>query len=97
MGARPGEKVHEELVTHGEDLLSTNIDKIGLLHDDHSHPGGEHFEKNLAKLEKHALKRNSDETVRLLWEMIQVDQENAGVKKLKSGKLKAEMGTTNLR
>ena len=77
MGARPGEKVHEELVTYGEDLLTTSVDKISLLRKDHNHPGGEHFEKNLTKLGKHALKRNTEETVQSLWSIIQADQENA--------------------
>jgi len=77
-GARPGEKIHEELITYGEGLLPTEVDKISLLRKDHNHPGGALFEKNLAKLEKFALRRNSDETVSLLWEIIEADQKSAG-------------------
>ena len=31
IGARPGEKIHEELITYGEDLLPTSVKKIKLL------------------------------------------------------------------
>ena len=76
-GARPGEKTHEELVTYGEDLLPTDVDKIGLLRKNSHHPGGAHFEKHLEKLEKLALKRKNEETVRCLWEILEADQESA--------------------
>lgn len=76
-GARPGEKIHEELVTYGEDLLPTKIDKIGLLRKDHHDPGGDGFDKHLARLEKSALKRKKEETITYLWEMIQADQKSA--------------------
>ena len=77
-GARPGEKIHEELVTYGEDLLPTSVDKIGLLRKDHNHPGGGRFEKNLVRLEKAATKRDRIETVDYLWKIITEDQESAG-------------------
>jgi len=76
-GARPGEKMHEELITYGENLIPTEIEKIGLLRKNHSRPGGEHFAKNLSRLEKLAFKRDDEQTVHCLWEIIQEDQESA--------------------
>jgi len=76
-GARPGEKIHEELITYGEDLIETDIDKISLLRKDHALPGGEDFDRELRRMEKSAAKRDGDEAVRHLWEIIQADQENA--------------------
>jgi FlaA1/EpsC-like NDP-sugar epimerase len=78
MGARPGEKTHEELVTYGEDLMETDVDKISLLRKNNHRPGGDHFDRHLEKLEKLALKRKNEETVRCLWEIIEADQESAG-------------------
>ena len=79
-GARPGEKTHEELVTYGEDLLETNIDKISLLRKDHRLPGGKDFDRNLKKMEKLALERKSEDAVQCLWNIIESDYENAGAK-----------------
>jgi len=76
IGARPGEKTHEELVTYGESLLTTKVDKISLLRKDHDLPGGEHFEEDLVRLEKLALERDNGQTVRCLWGIIQTDQNN---------------------
>ena len=77
MGARPGEKTHEELVTYGEDLLPTDVDKISLLRKNGQLPGGQHFEKNLTRIEKAALGRKREEAVKCLWEIIEADQESA--------------------
>ncbi len=74
-GARPGEKTHEELVTYGENLTKTSVDKIGRLNKNHDLVGGPGFEKNLARLLELAMKRDSAGTVELLWEMIQADQQ----------------------
>ncbi len=79
MGARPGEKTHEELVTYGEDLLTTDVDKISLLRKNGHRPGGNRFDRHLEKLEKLAHKRKDEETVRCLWDIIEADQESAGV------------------
>ena len=76
IGARPGEKTHEELITYGEDLRETSVDKISLLRKDHTLPGGDDFDANLKKLEKMALERNNKEAVKYLWQIIEDDQQN---------------------
>ncbi len=80
IGARPGEKTHEELVTYGEDLLETSVDKIRLLRKDHTLPGGDNFDNNLGKMTKMAIERNSKESVQCLWNIIEADQDSAVAK-----------------
>ena len=77
IGARPGEKIHEELITYGEDLLPTSIKKIKLLRKTGNAPGGDGFENNLRKLEELGLKRKDEEVKQLLWQMIAEDQSSA--------------------
>ena len=77
IGARPGEKIHEELITYGEDLLPTSVKKIKLLRKTGNAPGGDGFENNLRKLEELGLKRKDEEVKQLLWQMIAEDQSSA--------------------
>ncbi|MBT3191827.1 MAG: hypothetical protein HN341_04665, partial [Verrucomicrobia bacterium] len=63
--------------TYGEDLVRTDIDKISLLRTDRSLPGGEDFDRPLAEMERAAVARDSDETVRCIWELIEADQRSA--------------------
>lgn len=77
IGARPGEKTHEELITYGENLMDTSVDKISLLHKNHSLPGGDDFDLNLGKMEDAALQRNTADAVKYLWRIIEADQSNA--------------------
>ncbi len=77
IGARPGEKTHEELVTYGEDLLATNVDKIRLLRKTNRLPGGDLFDENLEKMKQAALGRNTEEAVQFLWKIITDDQDSA--------------------
>jgi hypothetical protein len=58
--------------------METDVDKISLLRKNNHRPGGDHFDRHLEKLEKLALKRKNEETVRCLWEIIEADQESAG-------------------
>ncbi|OUU06909.1 MAG: hypothetical protein CBC00_10120 [Verrucomicrobia bacterium TMED40] len=74
IGARPGEKIHEELITYGEDLLPTNIKKIKLLRKTGDVPGGDAFEDNLKTLEELGLNRQDEDVKTLLWHMMQEDQ-----------------------
>lgn len=76
IGARPGEKIHEELVTYGENLLKTSVDKISLLRKDHNLPGGDSFDSNLEIMKKMAIDRKSKEAVQYLWQIIEADQQN---------------------
>ena len=76
-GTRPGEKLHEELVAYGEGLDRTRIDHVRVLRKNHHAPGGEHFEKNLARLEELAMERDAEATVGFLWEMLRADADSA--------------------
>jgi len=77
IGARPGEKTHEELVTYGEDLLETGVDKISLLRKDHSLPGGNNFDDKLEQLKTLARERDCEAAVQCLWDIIDSDHKNA--------------------
>jgi FlaA1/EpsC-like NDP-sugar epimerase len=77
MGPRPGEKTHEELVTYGEQLLTTSIDKISLLCKEDMIPGGKDFETNLKRLKKMAIDRRRKETLKYIWDIIEADRKNA--------------------
>jgi FlaA1/EpsC-like NDP-sugar epimerase len=76
-GVRPGEKLHEELVTYGEALEPTQVDKISVLRKGEYAPGGPLFDQNLDRLIAAALARDQEKTLRLLSEIIRADEESA--------------------
>jgi O-antigen biosynthesis protein WbqV len=76
-GVRPGEKLHEELVTYGEALEPTQVDKIRVLRKGEYAPGGPLFDQNLDRLIAAALARDQEKTLRLLSEIIRADEESA--------------------
>jgi FlaA1/EpsC-like NDP-sugar epimerase len=76
-GMRPGEKLHEELVTYGEALEPTQVGKISVLRKGRSAPGGPLFGQKLDRLIEAALNRDGQEALGLIRELIRADEESA--------------------
>jgi FlaA1/EpsC-like NDP-sugar epimerase len=76
---RPGEKLHEELVTYGEALEPTGIPKINRLRSTLASRVYPKFGKHLTALMAACQTNdNEDEVTALLWETIAQDQKHAG-------------------
>jgi FlaA1/EpsC-like NDP-sugar epimerase len=70
-GARPGEKIFEELVAHGEDVDETSVPKLMIHRRDGrlKMPPAELLAR-IDKLVETAMTRNSEETRKQLWETV---------------------------
>ncbi len=73
-GLRPGEKLHEELVTYGESLEPTGIPKVNRLRSTLASRVYPKFGKHLAALAAACKTNKEDEITALLWESIAQDQ-----------------------
>ncbi len=74
-GLRPGEKMHEELIAYGEGLQKTGVDKVNILKHTALPIAPTVFLAIVRRLEQVALSRDTDETRRLLMQIITLDQE----------------------
>lgn len=73
-GLRPGEKMHEELVTYGEALQKTEIEKINVLRRDRKHASKQHVLDTVEHLEKLAENGSKDDIKQAIWTFIQEDK-----------------------
>jgi len=75
-GLRPGEKMHEELVTYGEELQKTKIEKINVLRRLAPIVSPLGMLADVEKLEKLAIQGESEQVKRLLWNLIRRDADS---------------------
>ncbi len=73
IGLRPGEKMHEELVTYGEELRPTEIAKINVLRRQPPPLPADEIRHEVHALEKLALARRAPELKAVLWTLIRKD------------------------
>lgn len=69
-GMRPGEKLYEELIAHGEETQPTSIPKVMAHLPDHSKGYDGDFANDLAALEARALARDNAAARHALWEIV---------------------------
>ncbi len=74
-GLRPGEKMYEELVTHGESLLPTSLPKVNVLKKEAKSMVCSVRMALMRRLEEIAEKRKVEKTRALLWHLIDLDVE----------------------
>jgi len=92
-GLRPGEKMYEELVAYGENIDKTTIPKLSIMRPEKNIPEArlEMFNDNLDKLEQLAEDRDKNETVKLLWEIVQNNEPGLDITQTTSFKLATEL------
>jgi FlaA1/EpsC-like NDP-sugar epimerase len=73
IGLRPGEKMHEELVTYGEELLPTDIAKINVLRRQPPPLPPAEIAAEVSALEALATSRQTDALKEALWTLIRKD------------------------
>ncbi|MDF7806149.1 polysaccharide biosynthesis protein [Pontiellaceae bacterium B12219] len=76
-GLRPGEKMYEELVAYGEELIPTRIPKVNVLKQTGSLIARDVFLTMIRHLEDVALNRRVENARKLLWRMTDLDIERA--------------------
>lgn len=76
-GLRPGEKMYEELVNYGETLEATAVPKINVLRRENYNRDIAKFSESVRCLEELALSRNIEDVRTMLWELIELDNEQS--------------------
>lgn len=76
-GLRPGEKMHEELVTYGEELQKTAIEKINVLRRLPPPLAPSDIFQQISRMEELARDGNTDAVKDALWSLIRMDAEAA--------------------
>lgn len=74
-GLRPGEKIHEELVTYGENIKPAGVEKINVVRNSSQKMEAKCLHDAVARLEALAESHNDEALLALLWGMIKLDQE----------------------
>lgn len=74
-GLRPGEKIHEELVTYGEAEIATPVPKVKVLRREADVVAPDLLRRALLYMEDVARRQDSDATLNALWKMIALDAE----------------------
>ncbi|MCF7848897.1 MAG: polysaccharide biosynthesis protein [Kiritimatiellales bacterium] len=77
-GLRPGEKMYEELVAHGELLQATSVPKVNVLKKSGNGVACDVLMAMIHRLEEISLARQVDEVRALLWRLIELDVERNG-------------------
>lgn len=86
-GRRPGEKLYEELVAYGEELMATHVPKVNVLKHCCEYLPREVLMAMIYRIEELALERNTEKTREILWRLVKVDIEHAqfGIRKFAAG------------
>lgn len=74
-GLRPGEKLHEELITHGEQVQKTNVPKINVLDHNGCRMAEDFLVHAALLLEEAAIAGNDDLIRKTIWGLISLDGE----------------------
>lgn len=77
-GLRPGEKMFEELVAYGEELLETEVEKVNVLKRGENFLAYDELQRMIARLESLAHERKVEESRNYLWKLIALDIERSG-------------------
>jgi FlaA1/EpsC-like NDP-sugar epimerase len=72
-GLRPGEKMFEELVAYGEELLDTTVPKVNVLKRKKKQISYDELLEMIAQLEGFAEGRMIEDSRNFLWELIELD------------------------
>jgi len=83
-GLRPGEKMHEELVTYGEELCQTSIEKINVLRRRPPPLAPSEIIAHVTRLEKLAMDGPSGPVKDAIWSLIRLDAASAAMPALHS-------------
>ena len=93
-GLRPGEKMFEELVAYGEELLPTVVEKVNVLKREEQFLPYDELQKKISRLEELAGDRQVEQTRAFLWDLIDLDiaQSNSAAQKEVDGQTRIEPG-----
>lgn len=76
-GLRPGEKMYEELVAYGEELMPTHVPKVNVLKQKCDFLACDVLLATILRMEEIAEDRKIEESRMILWRMISLDNERA--------------------
>ena len=74
-GLRPGEKIHEELITYGEAERQTVVPKVRILRREADVIAPDLLRRTLLYMEEVARRQDPDSTLKVLWKIIGLDGE----------------------
>ncbi len=89
-GLRPGEKIHEELVTYGEAEQNTDVPKVRVLRREADVVAPDLLRRALLHMEEVARRQDPDATLKVLWKIIGLDGEVGTVASHPAGRVRVE-------